>query len=133
MVVRRKTTTSVSARTMRKRARKTRAIEAEKTVANAAGRTKRHTEPETIVQARTWDRKRVRYLIVGLCPSCAAHAAYGHALGFGNIPDPCAECQSIVDTLPTPAGRKLKWRKQLQKLEYTITPDERNELLCRRS
>lgn len=103
---------AVTARTMARRARKVEAAKAERAHARRA------EAPETLGQARVWDRKRNRYLIAGLCPPCAAQAAYGHAEGFQDIRNPCAVCQPIVNTFPNAGPRGSKWRKILDKLEY---------------
>lgn len=79
---------------------------------------RRHDGPETLGQARTWDRKCRRYILAGLCPKCAAQAAYGHADGFQKIHDPCAMCQPIVAAFPVPGPKGSKWRKVFDKLEY---------------
>jgi len=80
-------------------------------------------EPETISQARVWDRKNKRYLIAGLCFGCAAQAAWGHAIGFQKINPPCAECIPLIASFDTPGPQGSKWRKCLLKLEY-IPEDE---------
>jgi hypothetical protein len=92
---------------------------------------RRHTpkEPETIAQARIWDRKKNRYLIAGLCHPCSCQAAWGHALGFQKIHDPCAECQPIVNAFPNSGPRGSKWRKCLIKLEY-MDPAEVAEIFA---
>lgn len=109
--------TSVSRATIRRRSRKAEELAAER--ARKAAEAKRRAEaPETIGQARVWTRKCNRYTIAGLCSVCAAQAAYGHANGFGEIKDPCATCQPLVNTFPTPGPRGSKWRKILDKLEY---------------
>jgi hypothetical protein len=112
--VRRRTTTgSVSMRTATRRAKIHEADLAEKArIAKAKA-----NEPETLGQARTWDRKYVRYQLAGLCDVCAAQAAYGHAEGFQKIHDPCAVCQPLVNLFPTAGPKGSKWRKILDKVE----------------
>lgn len=114
MAVRRKTSSGiVTARTARRRAR---IVQAEE-VAKATQRNKPRPA-ESMSQAKIWDRKNKRYIIAGLCFTCAAQAAWGHALGFEKIKDPCTECQPIVNGFETPGPRGSKWRKCLIKLEY---------------
>lgn len=103
----------VTARTM---ARRGRIAERQRIEQQAEAR--RHDGPETLGQARTWDRKCRRYVLAGLCHKCAAQAAYGHADGFQKIHDPCDTCQPIVASFDTPGPRGSKWRKILTKLEY---------------
>lgn len=96
-----------------------------------AARVKRQaaqTEPEGLGQARTWDRKKQRYVLAGLCEPCAAKAAWGHAIGFQKIEDPCVSCQPIVNAFPDEGPRGSKWRKCLIKLEY-MDPDQIAEVL----
>ena len=112
--MRRKTTTqTVTRRTAARRARKHEALAQQREQAR-----QRVVEPETIGQARVWERKFHRYQIAGLCNACASQAAWGHAMGFGKIKDPCAECQPIVNAFPNDGPRGSKWRKCLIKLEY---------------
>lgn len=104
---------TVTARTMKRRARVAAAEAAAKEHAKRHG-----AEPETLGQARVWARKARRYEIAGLCPRCATQAAYGHANGFNVILDPCTTCQPIVNSFPHAGPRGSKWRKILDKLEY---------------
>ena len=115
VAVRRGQQQAVTARTAKRRARKVQADLEAKANAHSGP-----AEPETVTQAKVWDRKRKRYLIAGLCNVCAAQAAWGHALGFGKdrIKEPCNACQPIVDGLPDAGPRGSKWRKCLLKLEY---------------
>lgn len=118
--VRRNRTLSVRPVTLRTAKRRARLAEQSAATEMAKKRleVRRAERPETLGQARVWQRKCGRYQIAGLCHRCAAQAAYGHAEGFQNIKDPCEECQSTVDTFPTPGPRGSKWRKILSKLEY---------------
>jgi hypothetical protein len=78
--------------------------------------------PETPGQAASWQTRKNKYLVLGLCHACAAQAAYGHQLGFGlhehargnhvtleGVHPPCAVCAPIVAEFPIPAARG--WRK----------------------
>jgi hypothetical protein len=123
MAVRRGSTIKVTRATKRARAR-----DAER-AAQRAARHDPHSDPETPAQARVWDRKCRRYKVAGLCDACAAQAAWGHALGFQNINDPCAECQPLVNALPDAGPRGSKWRKCLIKLEY-LSEDEVAEVFA---
>lgn len=107
------TSRSVTPRTAARRARRRVAAEIEQHTQRTA-----RVEPETLSQAKVWDRKNKRYLIAGLCPLCASQAAWGHSIGFQKIKDPCTECQPLVDAFDTPGPRGSKWRKCLVKLEY---------------
>lgn len=106
----------VSARTMARRARQ------QATDTLTATSNKKTREPETIGQARVWQRKYNRYRLAGLCDRDAVSAAWGHAEGFGALDDagrnPCQACQPLVDKFDTPGPRGSKWRKCLTKLEY---------------
>jgi hypothetical protein len=108
---RRTGTPRVTARTAARRAR---VNEAKQTAQAKAKR----VAPETVAQAKVWDRKYRRYQLAGLCRVCASNAAWGHQCGFGDIPDPCTECQPIVNAFGTSGPRGSKWRKCLIKLEY---------------
>ena len=110
----------VSARTMKRRARKNLEIAAKRELAARTGKA-----PETVAQARAFDRKRIRYRRAGLCHACSSQAAWGHQCGFGKINDPCAECQPIVDSLPDAGPRGSKWRKLLLRLEYMTKAEAR--------
>jgi hypothetical protein len=112
---------AVSSRTMKRRAEK---------VAAAAEQRARSAQrgPETMTQAKVWDRKKRRYLNAGLCFHCAAQAAWGHEIGFGKIADPCPQCQPIVDLFETPGPSGSKWRKCLLHLE-SLTRAEVAEIL----
>jgi hypothetical protein len=68
-----------------------------------------HRLPESLDQARHFDRKVVRYLTAGICRTCSAQAAWGHQLGFSLIQPPCADCRDAVAALPTPSVGG--WRK----------------------
>lgn len=116
---------AVTRRTAARRARKHTAA----VIAKEHAKTHSKTEPETIGQARVWTRKMRRYQIAGLCDVCAAQAAWGHAVGFGKINDPCPVCQPIVNALPNPGPKGSKWRKCLVKLEY-LTDEELKEWLA---
>lgn len=69
--------------------------------------------PETVSQARTWQRVRDHYRSTGLCDRCAAQAAWAHqdhGDQWVTIHPPCPRCAPIVATFPdrTPSG---SWRK----------------------
>jgi hypothetical protein len=117
-VVRRATSRAVTARTMKRRFQRQGELAERRRAARA-----RPIQPETPTQARVWDRKYKRYIVAGLCLICAAQAAWGHSIGFGNINDPCDECQPLVNEFDTPGPRGSKWRKCLEKLEY-LAPKE---------
>lgn len=73
----------------------------------AAGKKK----PETVGEARTWQKTLTRYRADGLCHRCASQAAWGHQNGFSLIRPPCDECAPIVATFPMPAGKDSPWRR----------------------
>lgn len=52
--------------------------------------------PETLGQAVRWETVKNRYGRRGLRVRCAAQAAWGHQLGFGNVHPPCGVCESVV-------------------------------------
>jgi hypothetical protein len=113
--------------TARTAARRARVAAAEST--SSARSQRKHTEPESISQAKVWDRKCKRYRIAGLCDPCSANAAWGHQLGFGDIPDPCSACQPTVNAFDTSGPKGSKWRKCLIKLEY-LTDTELAEVMA---
>ena len=49
-------------------------------------------------QAFTWRNN--QYLRAGLCPRCAAQAAYGHQHGWRAVHPPCDACAAIVGSFP---------------------------------
>jgi hypothetical protein len=79
--------------------------------------------PESLSQARAWDRCRAKYAAAGLCDACAAQAAWGHQIGFGyvstrpwleadrRIKAPCESCAPIVAAFPAEAGKDSPWRR----------------------
>lgn len=114
-VRRARSTGTVTARTAARRARKREETQIATTTE------KRRTPPETLGQARVWTRKQRRYELAGLCTTCAAQAAWGHAEGFQKIKDPCPRCLPLVAAFPAAGPRGSKWRKILDKLEYLST------------
>lgn len=129
--VRRVQRQTVSRSTIRRRGRQAEALAAERTEKSLA--TKRRQEaPETLGQARVWQRKNGRYLIAGLCYTCAAQAAWGHAQGFEKIKPPCDECLPVVRIFPTPGPKGSPWKKILDKLEY-MSESELSEWLDSRA
>jgi hypothetical protein len=113
-------TRQVSARTARNRARRLASLEQQRKAARQVREGPR--PPETMGQARVWQRKCHRYELAGLCDRCASAAAWGHAEGFGALEKsgrvPCDQCQPLVNAFPSPGPRGSKWRKILDKLEY---------------
>jgi hypothetical protein len=113
VAVRRTAKQNVTRRTAARRARKHEAAAIAKEKAKQV-----RLEPESIGQAKVWQRKLRRYQLAGLCDACAAQAAWGHACGFQKIRNPCIECQPLVNSFPDPGPSGSKWRKCLVKLEY---------------
>lgn len=72
-------------------------------------------EPETLAQARAWDRTKARYVKAGFCHRCASQAAWGHQTGGGGyatIKPPCVACAKEVlpDSIIKRHGyRAAKW------------------------
>lgn len=56
--------------------------------------------PETLAQARRWDRAHAWYLRAGLCGRCASQMAWGHQIGWGRVHPPCESCLLIIGTFP---------------------------------
>jgi hypothetical protein len=73
--------------------------------------------PETVSEARYWTTLEGRYVTLGLCHTCAAQAAWGHQLGWGDINPPCDSCQPIVAGFPSPTREDSPWRKHSSGLE----------------
>lgn len=120
--VQRRTTTGVSTRTMKRRAKKVAAAAEQREVQQRERDVKRH-DPESKTQARVWTRKNKRYTNAGLCPDCAAQAAWGHACGFGKVRPPCKQCAPIVAMFDTPGPKGSPWRKCLLRLESLSAED----------
>lgn len=57
-------------------------------------------KPETIRQARRWEKVKDVYLELGLCHKCAAMAAWGHQVGFAICNRPCDICLPLIEGLP---------------------------------
>lgn len=57
-------------------------------------------KPESLSQAREFDKTRNHYRRLGLCTRCAPQAAYGHADGFTSVRPPCPECAGVVTAMP---------------------------------
>lgn len=64
--------------------------------------------PETNRQALTWDATKRHYILLGLCPRCAAQAAWGHQQGFAKVNPPCFACLPVVLTFPV--NEHGEWR-----------------------
>ncbi len=58
-----------------------------------------------------WEKTKDAYLAEGLCPSCAASAAWGHYSGFATIAPPCPVCTPIVGDFQVPVD--ALWRRPL--------------------
>lgn len=74
-------------------------------------------QTETPAQAQRFDTVRKHYDSLGLCPSCAAQAAYGHQHGFSVAKSPCQECWQIIARFPRQEAngwRSLEWQKYRQ-------------------
>lgn len=72
----------------------------------------RGDKPETMAQARDFERRRDGYWRLGLCHKCACQASWGHSLGFSRVHPPCTECTPIVAGLPK--GEPNGWRSVLR-------------------
>ena len=57
-------------------------------------------QPETLTQAHRFTKYAARYRAAGLCPRCAAQAAYGHQHGWVAVHAPCTVCAVAVAALP---------------------------------
>jgi hypothetical protein len=58
---------------------------------------------ESVAEAKEWQRSLYRYEQAGLCPMCAAQAAFGHSIGFSHSHPPCPTCAPIVAAFPRKA------------------------------
>jgi len=76
----------------------------------AKRRLPKRMQPETLTEARYWDKVCSQVRRLGLCNKCAAQYAWGVQIGFTYSHPPCSkQCQAIVDASqgrPRPNG----WR-----------------------
>lgn len=73
--------------------------------------TEKRPNPETMSQARTFDRVVRNGEAAGLCPACAAQlgwAAQAGGGGFSSVKPPCAPCTVVM--LGWPVVRPNSWR-----------------------
>lgn len=59
--------------------------------------------PETLGQARRWDRVKRNAVRFGLCQRCAAQFAWAHQENtgsFGGAHSPCDDCKPLIASLP---------------------------------
>lgn len=66
------------------------------------------TRPETIGEARNFERVKNNALRFGFCAACASQLAWGHQNGFGSLRPPCADCAAMSRALP--AVKPNGWR-----------------------
>lgn len=81
--------------------------------------------PETMIQARTWEVVKNRYLRAGLCLRCAAQAAWGHQCGFRLIHPPCEVCRALelpAELVERHGQRPVKWLRGEQILSMEDDP-----------
>ena len=52
--------------------------------------------PESVGQARTWDRVKHEVMRLGVCEKCAAQYAWGVQVGFTLSNPPCVACTRVV-------------------------------------
>lgn len=79
-------------------------------------------KPETLSQARTFDRVVRNGESAGLCPKCAAQlgwAAQAGAGGFSSVKPPCAPCTVVM--LGWPVQRPNGWRTPKGTLSVAAT------------
>jgi hypothetical protein len=60
-------------------------------------------KPETVRQAVRWDNRYNEYEQKGLCPACAARAAWGHQIGSRRVGTVCTSCQALMPLAGEPA------------------------------
>jgi hypothetical protein len=77
----------------------------------SAPRTRKAAQPESITQARKWDRdKRRAALAAGVCDACAARYSWGVQVGFRLSRPPCADCAPFVNAA-TGISKPNGWRR----------------------
>ena len=79
--------------------------------------------PESLAQARDWEKAKVRYLQAGLCDRCASQAAWAHQPGAGGwwaVHPPCNMCAELIPMLPlatpNPAWRSLRRKRAARRI-----------------
>jgi hypothetical protein len=65
-------------------------------------------KPETMSQAKSWQRVCRLAEEAGLCPRCATQLAWGAQRGFASVREPCAACTVVM--LGWPVQRPNGWR-----------------------
>jgi hypothetical protein len=76
----------------------------------SAPRTRKAAQPESITQARKWDRDKRAALAAGVGDACAAQYSWGVQVGFRLSRPPCADCAPIVNVAPG-TEKPNSWRR----------------------
>lgn len=66
--------------------------------------------PETLAQARTFDRVVALAVEHGLCHRCAAAIAWGHQNGFATLHPPCSSASCAAALRRLPVSKPNGWR-----------------------
>lgn len=76
----------------------------------------RRERPESLTEARRWERYRSEFDALGLCGRCACQAAYGVQVGWSHVHPPCDRCRPVLAVftragpngwrIPTPTERR---------------------------
>ena len=68
--------------------------------------------PETIEEARRWERYKNKYIENGFCHTDACQAAWGHQIGFALSNKPCSACVLLMADMPVISrGSDGVWRR----------------------
>jgi hypothetical protein len=64
--------------------------------------------PESVEQARNFEKMHSEAVRKGLCSRCASQCAYGRQHGFSTVHPPCGACAFVVASWPNDRGNG--WR-----------------------
>jgi len=80
--------------------------------------------PETLGQARAWDKNQNRYLRSGFCARCASAAAWGHQSGWSSVPPVCPTCKYL--SVPARIGKTsegaMRWAAGINTRNRSLHP-----------
>lgn len=65
--------------------------------------------PETLRQARDWQKTKDHYLLDGFCDTCSVQAAFGHQIGFSQVAHVCTGCRGKRPTYRWAGEQAHRW------------------------